>query len=149
MQHILHLGLERFGPLDKNYTKFVDEIHAWKSVGEHFVKSEEFYDSIDGAQEWAKETMEAHRHDKREKIYTLEQLAGWFAHYKLLYLVGWVVLWLHARFLRRGLGVRSPPDASRPVTKLRIGTASAGDIHSLARGTNPPTASIVPRYGVA
>ena len=42
-----------------------------------------------------------------------------------------------------------PPDASRPVTKLRIGTASAGDTHSLARRTNPPTASIQPRYGVA
>ena len=40
-------------------------------------------------------------------------------------------------------------DASRPVTKLRIGTASAGDTHSLARRTNLPTASIVPRYGVA
>ena len=49
----------------------------------------------------------------------------------------------------RGLGVRSPPDASRPVTKLQIGTASAGDTNSLAPRTNPPTASIVPRYGVA
>ena len=29
------------------------------------------------------------------------------------------------------------------------GTASAGDAHSLARRTNPPTASSVPRYGVA
>ena len=38
-------------------------------------------------------------------------------------------------------------DASRPVTKL-IGTASAGDTHSLARRTNPPTASIVPRHRV-
>ena len=38
-----------------------------------------------------------------------------------------------------------PPDASRPVTKLRIGTASVGDTHSLARRANPPTASIVPR----
>ena len=54
---------------------------------------------------------------------------------------------------------RSPPkqkarvqirwDASRPVTKLRFGTASAGDTHSLARRTNPPTASIVPRHRVA
>ena len=32
---------------------------------------------------------------------------------------------------------------------LRIGTASAGDTHSLARRTNPPTAGIVPRYRVA
>ena len=51
-----------------------------------------------------------------------------------------------------GLGVLSPlspHDPSRPVTKLRIGTASAGDTHSLACRTNPPTASIMPQYGVA
>ena len=40
-------------------------------------------------------------------------------------------------------------DASHPITKLQIGTASAGDTHSLARRAKPPTASIVPRYGVA
>ena len=52
-------------------------------------------------------------------------------------------------FLRRGFRVPSPPDASRPVTKLQIGTASAGDTYSLTRRTNPPTASIVPWNGVA
>ena len=40
-------------------------------------------------------------------------------------------------------------DASRPVTKLWFGTASAGDTHSLACRTNPPTASLVPRHRVA
>ena len=39
--------------------------------------------------------------------------------------------------LRRGLRVRSLPDASCPVTKMGIGTASTGDIHSLGRRTNP------------
>ena len=38
-----------------------------------------------------------------------------------------------------------PPDASRTVTKLRIGVASARDTHSLACRT---PASIVPCYGV-
>ena len=51
--------------------------------------------------------------------------------------------------LRRGFRVLPPPDASRPVTKLQIGTALAGDTHSLTRRTNPPTASIVPWYGAA
>ena len=36
---------------------------------------------------------------------------------------------------RRVLG-SIPLDGSRPVTKLRIGTASAGDTHSLASRTN-------------
>ena len=35
------------------------------------------------------------------------------------------------------VGVQSPPDTSRPVTRLRIGTASDGDTHSLALRTNP------------
>ena len=37
-----------------------------------------------------------------------------------------------------------------PRPKLRIGTASAGDTHSVARRTKPPTAtaSVVPLYGV-
>ena len=39
--------------------------------------------------------------------------------------------------------------ASRPVTKLWFGTASAGDTHSLACRTYPPTASIVLRHRVA
>ena len=38
-----------------------------------------------------------------------------------------------------GAGFLSPPDASRPVTMLQIGTASAGDTHSLTSRTNPPT----------
>ena len=42
------------------------------------------------------------------------------------------------------------PDTSRPIsiTKLRIGTASAGDTHSLACRINPLAATILPRYGV-
>ena len=62
-----------------------------------------------------------------------------------------VVQWLHARIPRGGLRILSgsPPDASRAVAKLRVGAASAGDTHTLARRTNPTTASIVPRYRVA
>ena len=63
--------------------------------------------------------------------------------------VGWLVWWLQARFLRRRSPVRSPLNASCPLTRLRISTASAGDTYSLARKTNPPAASIVPWYGVA
>ena len=42
-------------------------------------------------------------------------------------------------------------DACRPFTKLRIGTASAGGTHSLARRTtmNPSKVSSVLRHGVA
>ena len=58
------------------------------------------------------------------------------------------------RFIRKVMReksrVLSLPDAIRPVTKLRIGTASAIDIHSLSRRTNPPAASIiVPWYRLA
>ena len=36
-----------------------------------------------------------------------------------------------------------------PVYQAVIGTALAGDTHSLARRTNPPAASSVPWHGVA
>ena len=61
----------------------------------------------------------------------------------------WVVQCLHTHFLRRGSRDLSSPDTSRPVTKLRIGTASAGDTHSLALKTSLPEASIVSWYVVA
>jgi hypothetical protein len=50
---------------------------------------------------------------------------------------------------RRRSRVQIRPDASCPVTKLRIGTAMAGGTYSLARRINPPAVSSVLRYGVA
>ena len=44
----------------------------------------------------------------------------------------------------------SIPGCGRSASHQTVsGTASAGDAHSLVRRTNPPTASSVPRYGVA
>ena len=59
------------------------------------------------------------------------------------------VLASHTCFLCRGFWVLSLPDIIFPVTKLQIGTASAGNTHSLVHRTNPPTAGIVPQYRVA
>ena len=41
-------------------------------------------------------------------------------------------------FPKQKIGVRIRSDASQPVTKLRIGTASAGGTHSLACRTKLP-----------
>ena len=44
----------------------------------------------------------------------------------------------------------SIPGCGRSASHQTVsGTASAGDAHSLVRRINPPTASSVPRYGVA
>lgn len=38
------------------------------------------YDNVDGCYDWAKETLNAHRNDKRPYIYTLEQLENARTH---------------------------------------------------------------------
>ena len=43
--------------------------------------------------------------------------------------------WLHARFLHRGLGVQSPPDASRPIAR-DTGT-TLRDTGPISRDTGP------------
>ncbi len=38
------------------------------------------YDNLDGCYDWAKETLNVHRHDKRPVIYTLEQFENAKTH---------------------------------------------------------------------
>lgn len=66
--------LDRFGPTDDNVICYIDELFGWKQIAEHFCFYEKNYDNINGALPWAFETLNAHRNDPREHIYTLEEL---------------------------------------------------------------------------
>ena len=60
--------------------------------------------------------------------------------YIMNYSIFWSAKWCsdnHISLPRRRSRVQIRPDAARPVTKLRISRALAGDTHSLAR--TPPT----------
>lgn len=59
---------------DPNVLSFIDELFGWKQIAEHFCYFEINYDNLNGALPWAKQTLQAHQSDKREKIYTLSEL---------------------------------------------------------------------------
>ena len=54
---------------------FLEEMIIRRELADNFCfyKLDE-YDSIEGGYEWAQKTLDDHRNDKREKVYTREQL---------------------------------------------------------------------------
>ncbi len=52
---------------------FLEELIVRKELADNFVFFNDSYDSIDGAKDWAKESLQLHANDDREYIYTLEQ----------------------------------------------------------------------------
>lgn len=53
---------------------FLDELLVRKELADNFCYYNLFYDSFDGFPEWAKKTLNSHRHDQRSHIFTLEEL---------------------------------------------------------------------------
>ncbi|XP_065333593.1 deoxyribodipyrimidine photo-lyase-like [Cloeon dipterum] len=52
---------------------FVEEAVVRRELSDNFCMHNPKYDSIEGTNNWAKETLEVHKKDKREYIYSLEQ----------------------------------------------------------------------------
>ncbi|AKB83625.1 Deoxyribodipyrimidine photolyase, type II [Methanosarcina barkeri 3] len=53
---------------------FLDELLLRKELADNFCYYNPSYDSVDGFPEWAKKTLNSHRHDQRSHIFTLEEL---------------------------------------------------------------------------
>lgn len=53
---------------------YVEELLVRRELADNYCYYQPDYDSIKGCTDWAKETLEAHRKDKREHLYTKEQL---------------------------------------------------------------------------
>lgn len=53
---------------------FLDELLVRKELADNFCYFNPFYDSFDGFPEWAKKTLDSHRNDQRDQIYTPEEL---------------------------------------------------------------------------
>jgi deoxyribodipyrimidine photo-lyase len=53
---------------------FLEESIVRKELSDNFCFYNEDYDSLNGASKWAQKTLEDHKDDKREYIYTLEEL---------------------------------------------------------------------------
>ncbi|XP_071707514.1 deoxyribodipyrimidine photo-lyase-like [Rutidosis leptorrhynchoides] len=58
----------------KAVDKFLDELIVWRELADNFCYYEPHYDSLLGAWDWARTTLANHAFDKREHIYTSEQL---------------------------------------------------------------------------
>ena len=62
---------------------FLEEMVVRRELSDNYCFYVPNYDSLDAAYDWAKDTLNAHRNDKREHLYTLEQLEKAQTHDKL------------------------------------------------------------------
>eukprot|EP00127_Corallochytrium_limacisporum_P002020 Clim_evm8s99 gene=Clim_evmTU8s99 len=66
-----------------NASAYFEESIVRRELADNFCYYEPNYDNLDGAHGWARETLEAHRHDPREYVYTYDELAQGQTHDKL------------------------------------------------------------------
>ncbi len=65
----------RSGKIPKEaYDAFLGELIGWRELAVNFVKHVPSYDTIDCAEPWAQKTLREHVRDKRDPLYTLDQL---------------------------------------------------------------------------
>jgi len=69
--------------LDEPAEAFLDQLVTWRELGFNAAVFLPGYEGYAAQPEWAKRTLEAHRHDEREHIYGLEQLARARTHDEL------------------------------------------------------------------
>jgi len=65
---------------DPNIDGFLDEVITWREVGFHYAHHRDDYDRLDSLPDWAMETLNNHRDDPREWVYTYEELANSQTH---------------------------------------------------------------------
>lgn len=63
-----------------NIDSFLDEVITWREVGFHFAHHREDYDKLESLPDWVLKTMDAHKDDPREWIYSYEELANSKTH---------------------------------------------------------------------
>jgi len=62
---------------------FLEELIVRRELSDNFCFYNRDYDNPDGFPDWAKKTLSEHRHDKRDYLYSLEQLESAATHDKL------------------------------------------------------------------
>jgi Deoxyribodipyrimidine photolyase len=65
--------LSKYGK-DENVDSFFNELIVWRELARNFCYFNPNYNHYEGIPAWAKETLEEHKSDKRECIYTIEEL---------------------------------------------------------------------------
>ncbi len=95
---------------------YYGEVLAWRELSVNFVKYVPNYDSIDCAPDWAQQTLRAHARDKREPVYTPEQLERgetydemWNAAQKQMTQFGWMHNYLRMYWAKKILEWSATP----------------------------------------
>ncbi len=78
-QRIAQEVLEKFKD-DENTVAFLEELIVRKELSDNFCHYNPNYDNLSGARKWAKQTLEEHKKDKREFIYSLEDFENAGTH---------------------------------------------------------------------
>ncbi|MGC8964599.1 MAG: deoxyribodipyrimidine photo-lyase, partial [Brevinematia bacterium] len=66
--------LKNYDREDENVKAFINELVVWRELSRNFAWYNPFYNQYEGIPSWAKDTLEKHASDKRDYIYTLEEL---------------------------------------------------------------------------
>lgn len=67
-------------PLKLSAMAFIEELVVRKELSDNFCFYNTFYDSVKGFPAWALKTLDEHRSDDREHVYTLKELEGASTH---------------------------------------------------------------------
>ena len=72
--------LSKYGRHDENVDSFFNELVVWRELARNFCYYNPNYNKYEGIPDWAKETLEEHKNDKREYVYTVEELENAKTH---------------------------------------------------------------------
>lgn len=79
-QHVALAVQDADGIAPKNKDAFLEELIIRRELAENYCYYNAHYDSFDGFPDWAQKTLQKHRNDKREYVYTLEQFENAATH---------------------------------------------------------------------
>ena len=74
------LTVNQFYPKNPSTGAFLEELIIRRELSDNFCYFNSKYDSFDGFHDWAKDTLNKHRKDKREFVYSLEEFENALTH---------------------------------------------------------------------
>ncbi len=77
------LAIQPFFEYNESRESFLEEMIVRRELSDNFCYFNKNYDSFDGFHSWAKESLNQHRKDKREYIYSIDQLENSGTHDQL------------------------------------------------------------------
>jgi deoxyribodipyrimidine photo-lyase len=111
---------------NENNASFLEELIVRRELAMNFVHTTPNYDRYDCVPEWARQTLAAHRRDRREQVYTFDQLARadthdpyWNAAMREMLLTGYMHNYMRMYWGKKVLEWSPSPEEGY-VTLLRL-----------------------------